>query len=54
MIVGNKVDKVGERTVPPERPIKEYKNKLDIDCKEVSAKTGLKIDEIFQEMLESN
>lgn len=53
MIVGNKVDIVNERQVPPERPIKEYKNKLDIDCREVSAKTGYKIEEVFQEMLES-
>lgn len=53
MIVGNKVDIVNERQVPTERPIKEYTNKLDIDCREVSAKSGYKIEEVFQEMLES-
>jgi 50S ribosomal subunit-associated GTPase HflX len=54
MVVGNKVDMVSERTVLPERPFKDYKNKLDIDCWEVSAKTGHKVEELFADMLDSN
>jgi hypothetical protein len=31
MIVGNKIDMENERKVPTERPLKEYKDKFDID-----------------------
>jgi hypothetical protein len=43
MVVGNKVDLEDERKVPTERPIREYKDKFDIDCWEVSAKTGYNV-----------
>jgi GTPase SAR1 family protein len=47
MVVGNKADLIDERKVPFERPPKEYKEKFDIDCWEVSAKTGSNIKEVF-------
>ena len=40
MIVGNKVDLEEDRKVPSYRPMREYKEKFDIDCWETSAKTG--------------
>jgi len=43
MVVGNKCDLEDERKVPTLRPISEYKDKFDIDCWEVSAKTGYNI-----------
>ena len=52
MVVGNKIDMEAERRVPVERPIREYKDKFDIDCWEVSAKTGYNVREIFAELLE--
>lgn len=52
MVVGNKIDMENERRVPAERPIREYKDKFDIDCWEVSAKTGYNVREIFAELLE--
>ena len=42
------------RKVPTDRPIKEYREKFDIDCWEVSAKTGYNVKEVFNELLESN
>ena len=53
MVVGNKIDLENDRKVPAERPIKEYKDKFDIDCWDVSAKTGYNVREIFTELLES-
>lgn len=53
MVVGNKVDLEEDRKVPPERPLREYKEKFDIDCWEISAKTGYNVKEVFAEMLES-
>ena len=47
MVVGNKIDLESDRKVPAERPIKEYKEKFDIDCWDVSAKTGYNVREIF-------
>lgn len=32
MVVGNKVDLEEDRKVPMERPVREYKEKFDIDC----------------------
>jgi len=43
MVVGNKIDLEGDRKVPADRPIREYKDKFDIDCWEVSAKTGYNV-----------
>lgn len=43
MVVGNKVDLDEDRKVPSERPLREYKDKFDIDCWEVSAKTGYNV-----------
>jgi hypothetical protein len=43
MVVGNKIDNAKERAVPYDRALKEYQNKLDIDCREVSAKSGAKV-----------
>jgi translation elongation factor EF-4 len=54
MVVGNKVDLEEERKVPTQRPIREYKEKFDIDCWEVSAKTGFHVKEVMNEMVESN
>jgi GTPase SAR1 family protein len=54
MVVGNKMDLENERKVPTERPIREYKDNFDIDCWEVSAKTGYNVREIFAELLESS
>jgi GTPase SAR1 family protein len=54
MVVGNKIDLEGDRKVPADRPIREYKDKFDIDCWEVSAKTGYNVREIFTELLESS
>jgi GTPase SAR1 family protein len=53
MVVGNKIDMENERRVPTDRPLREYKEKFDIDCWEVSAKTGYNVREIFAELLES-
>lgn len=53
MVVGNKVDLEEERKVPSERPLREYKDKFDIDCWEVSAKTGYQVKEVFSELIES-
>jgi GTPase SAR1 family protein len=53
MVVGNKIDVENERRVPTDRPLREYKEKFDIDCWEVSAKTGYNVREIFAELLES-
>lgn len=47
MVVGNKVDLEEERKVPTQRPIREYKEKFDIDCWEVSAKTGFHVKEVM-------
>ena len=38
--------------MPTDRPLREYKEKFDIDCWEVSAKTGYNVREIFTELLE--
>ncbi len=54
MVVGNKADLEDQRKVPNERPIKEYREKFDIDCWEVSAKTGYNVKEVFSELLSSN
>ena len=54
MVVGNKADLDDQRKVPNERPIKEYREKFDIDCWEVSAKTGYNVKEVFSELLSSN
>ena len=54
MVVGNKADLDEERKVPTERPIREFKEKFDIDCWEVSAKTGFNVKEIMSEFVESN
>ena len=43
MVVGNKVDLEDDRKVPVERPLREYKDKFDVDCWEVSAKTGYNV-----------
>lgn len=53
MVVGNKADLEDQRKVPTDRPIKEYKEKFDIDCWEVSAKTGYNVKEVFSELLSS-
>ena len=53
MVVGNKVDLEEERKVAIERPIREFKDKFDIDCWEVSAKTGYNVKEVISEMVES-
>jgi GTPase SAR1 family protein len=53
MIVGNKVDLEADRKVPLSHPLKEYKDKFDIDCWEVSAKTGYNVKEVFSELIES-
>ena len=47
MVVGNKADLEEERKVPTERPIREFKEKFDIDCWEVSAKTGFNVKEVM-------
>ena len=39
-VVGNKVDLESQRQVPSERPFQEFKEAFDIECWEVSAKTG--------------
>ncbi len=51
MVVGNKIDMENERKVPNDRPTKQYKDKFDIDCWEVSAKTGYNVRQIFTELL---
>jgi len=47
MVVGNKIDNENERIVPFERTVNEYQKKLDIECREVSAKSGLNVDDLF-------
>jgi GTPase SAR1 family protein len=54
MVVGNKVDLEAEREVPTQRPIQEFKENFDIECYEVSAKTGHNIDRLFSDMIASN
>ena len=54
MVLGNKVDRENDRKVLNDRPLREYKEKFDIDCWEVSAKTGYNVREVFAELLESN
>lgn len=54
MVAGNKVDLEEEREVPTQRPIQEFKENFDIDCYEVSAKTGLNINNMFHNMIASN
>jgi ribosome biogenesis GTPase A len=54
MVVGNKADLDEERKVPTERPIREFKEKFDIDCWEVSAKTGFNVKEVMSEFVASN
>ena len=49
-VVGNKVDLEKERKVTHDRAIKEYKEEFDVDCWEVSAKSGHHIEEIFNSM----
>lgn len=34
-----------------DRPLREYKEKFDIDCWEVSAKNGMNVKELFAEMV---
>ena len=53
MVVGNKLDIEHERKVPRERLMREYKEKFDIDCWEVSAKTGENVKEVFAHLLDS-
>lgn len=53
MVVGNKIDLEEDRKVPTQRPIRQYKEKFDIDCWEVSAKTGYNVKEVFAELAES-
>lgn len=53
MVVGNKVDLEAEREVPKQRPIQEFKENFDIECYEVSAKTGFNIDKLFSDMIAS-
>jgi hypothetical protein len=43
MVAGNKMDLEGERKVPADRPRREYKDNFDIDCWEISAKTGYNV-----------
>jgi len=47
MVVGNKIDMENDRKVPTDRPQGEYKKRFDVDCWEVSAKTGYNVREIF-------
>ena len=54
MVLGNKIDRENDRKVLNDRPLREYKEKFDIDCWEVSAKTGYNVREVFAELLESN
>ncbi len=54
MVVGNKADLEGQRKVPNERPIKDYREKFGIDYWEVSAKTGFNVKEVFSDLLSSN
>jgi GTPase SAR1 family protein len=51
MVVGNKIDRENDRKVPNDRPLREYKEKFDIDCWEASAKTGYNVREVFAELL---
>lgn len=49
-VVGNKIDLEKDRKVTYDRAVKEYKEEFDVDCWEVSAKTGHHIDEVFNSM----
>ena len=52
MIAGNKIDIESEGRVPKERVFREYKERFNIDCWEVSAKTGQNVKELFTSFLE--
>jgi small GTP-binding protein len=52
-LVGNKVDLEGDRRVPSERPVQEYREAFGIDCWEVSAKTGYQIEALFADIVQS-
>ena len=52
-VVGNKQDLQGERKVTFDRAVKEYKEEFDVDCWEVSAKTGYHINEMFETLFTS-
>ena len=54
MFVGNKADLESEKRVFWDRPLREYKEKFDIYCWEVSAKSGLNVKELFAEMVKRN
>lgn len=49
-VVGNKIDLEKDRKVTYDRAVKEYKEEFDVDCWDVSAKTGHHIDEVFNSM----
>jgi GTPase SAR1 family protein len=51
--VGNKTDLTNERQVTAKRALKEFKEEFDLDCWEVSAKTGHNVKEMFASMFES-
>lgn len=51
--MGNKADLINERQVTAKRALKEFKEEFDLDCWEVSAKTGHNIKEMFTSMFES-